>query len=1061
MRRSHRSSSSSCGWKWLGYRREDIIGHTRFRDLLIPQNARRFDEIFPRFVAQGSIHDLELNLVRKDGSLLPVSLSATAIRNSEGRFIASRSTIVDITERRRTEEVLRQAHDALETQVRDRTAELAIANRRLEEQLEESRRTEEALRVSESRFRLTADYAPVLIWISDSAKACTWFNKPWLEFVGRRMEQEIGNGWVDNVHPDDVARCIGIYTDSFDARREFTMEYRLRRHDGAWRWILDHGIPRYEGDGSFAGYIGSCTDIHDRKRAEEIQSRLAAIVESSNDAIVSASLDGTVRTWNEGAQRMFGYGADEMVGRSIRTIIPADRHAEETGIFERVGRGERIEEYETIRIRKDGTVLDVSLTASPVRDSQGNVIGVAKIVRDITTRKRTEAALRQKSQLIELSHEPIFSWDVDGGIIEWNQGCEQLYGFTRAEAMSRRCHDLLNTVFPEPLHDIMMKVTRTGEWTGELLQRTKDRREVIVESRWGSTEQSGRRIMLETNRDITERKRAEEALRDSREQLANDLAATRQLQAVSMELIREDNTEVIHDRILDAAMDIMCSDFASMQIFYPERGEGGELRLLACRGFTPHAAKFGEWVPVDSNSTCGRVLCTGQRVIAPDVERDGFMVGTDDLATYLQIGIHAFQTTPLISRTGRIVGMISTHWCKSHQPSERDLRLFDVLARQAADLIERRQAEKSIRESEERFRAFIKATSDVVYRMSADWTEMRYLQGREFIADTLEPSQTWLNKYIHPADQQHVLETIQRAILAKSVFELEHRVVRVDGSLGWTYSRAIPIFDDRGEIVEWFGAASDVTPRKNAETVLINKNKDLETLLYVTSHDLKEPLRSIESFSQLVLERYADRIDKNGGDYLRRVVRATQRLDRLLNDILELSRAQRMLPPMEEVEAEVLVKEALTRLDNRIQETGAAVRIISPLPRLRVNRMWATQGLYNLLANAMKFTHNGHAPDIEIASYEAPASATPVAGVMVKDRGPGVPTRHAERIFMLFQRAVGRNVEGTGAGLTIVRQVAERHGGRAWVQPRPGGGSEFVITFACPTHNKNGGASPT
>src|SRR6185312_16147589 len=149
----------------------------------------------------------------------------TAIRDSESHYIASRSTIVDITERRRTEEVLRQAHAALETQVRDRTAELAIANRRLEEQLEESRRTEEALRVSESRFRLTADHAPVLIWISDNTKACTWFNKPWLEFVGRRLEQEVGNGWVDNVHPEDVARCVGIYVDSFDTRREFTMEY--------------------------------------------------------------------------------------------------------------------------------------------------------------------------------------------------------------------------------------------------------------------------------------------------------------------------------------------------------------------------------------------------------------------------------------------------------------------------------------------------------------------------------------------------------------------------------------------------------------------------------------------------------------------------------------------------------------------------------------------------------------------------------------------------------------------------------------------------------------------
>ena len=219
--------------QWLGFRREDIIGKRRFQDFLSPQSGRRFDETFPRFVSQGSLHDLELDLVRKNGSLLPIALSATAIRDSQGHYITSRSTIVDITERRRTEEILRQAHDTLETQVRDRTDELAIANRRLEEQLEESRRTEEALRVSESRFRLMADHAPVLMWISDSTKACTWFNKPWLDFTGRRMEQEIGNGWVNNVHPDDVARCIGIYTDSFDARREFTMEYRLRRHDGA------------------------------------------------------------------------------------------------------------------------------------------------------------------------------------------------------------------------------------------------------------------------------------------------------------------------------------------------------------------------------------------------------------------------------------------------------------------------------------------------------------------------------------------------------------------------------------------------------------------------------------------------------------------------------------------------------------------------------------------------------------------------------------------------------------------------------------------------------------
>ncbi len=132
----------------------------------------------------------------------------------------------------------------------------------------------------------------------------------------------------------------------------------------------------------------------------------------------------------------------------------------------------------------------------------------------------------------------------------------------------------------------------------------------------------------------------------------------------------------------------------------------------------------------------------------------------------------------------------------------------------------RRQVNDTIRESEERFRALVHASSDVVYRMSADWSEMRFLQGREFIPDTNEPSQTWLEKYIHPGDQAHVLEVIQTAVRDRCVFELEHRVLRVDNSIGWAFSRAIPMLDDRGEIIEWFGMASDVTPRKEGEVKL-------------------------------------------------------------------------------------------------------------------------------------------------------------------------------------------------------------------------------------------------
>jgi PAS domain S-box-containing protein len=138
------------------------------------------------------------------------------------------------------------------------------------------------------------------------------------------------------------------------------------------------------------------------------------------------------------------------------------------------------------------------------------------------------------------------------------------------------------------------------------------------------------------------------------------------------------------------------------------------------------------------------------------------------------------------------------------------------------------QAHRAVRESEERFRTFISATSNVVYRMSPDWSEMRYLDGQEFIADTKDSSRTWVDKYIHRDDQHHVMAMIQRAIQSKTIFELEHRVIRTDGSLGWIYSRAIPIFAGHDEILEWFGSASDVTQRKRTEEALREQQERAE-----------------------------------------------------------------------------------------------------------------------------------------------------------------------------------------------------------------------------------------
>lgn len=196
------------------------------------------------------------------------------------------------------------------------------------------------------------------------------------------------------LHPQDRPRAEKAVEEAVATGRDYDIEYRVRRGAG-YVWIAVRGRPTYRSGGSVTGMVGVVQDVTRHKEAEEIRSRLAAVVESSDDAIISMSLDTTILTWNKGAQRMFGYTPEEAIGRSVSMLIPADSEDEEPEIFRRLLAGERIDHYETIRQRKDGTLLNISLTVSPVYDSSGQVVGVSKISRDITDRKRAERALRE------------------------------------------------------------------------------------------------------------------------------------------------------------------------------------------------------------------------------------------------------------------------------------------------------------------------------------------------------------------------------------------------------------------------------------------------------------------------------------------------------------------------------------------------------------------------------------------------------------------------------------------------------------------------------------------
>ena len=191
---------------------------------------------------------------------------------------------------------------------------------------------------------------------------------------------------------------------------------------------------------------------------------------------------------------------------------------------------------------------------------------------------------------------------------------------------------------------------------------------------------------------------------------------------------------------------------------------------------------------------------------------------------------------------------METHAAPLRNPDETVVHLAVT-----ADISERKQAEELLRRSEERFRALVNASSDVVYRMSPDWSEMRELDGRGFIADTGKPRKDWLNEYIHPDDQPIVLRTIREAVRTKSMFELEHRVRRTDGTLGWTNSRAVPLLNVNGEILEWFGAASDVTARKEAEENFRKLAQTLDAEVRARTRELEEQSNQVRELSWRLL----------------------------------------------------------------------------------------------------------------------------------------------------------------------------------------------------------------
>jgi PAS domain S-box-containing protein len=412
-----------------------------------------------------------------------------------------------------------------------------------------------------------------------------------------------------------------------------------------------------------------------------------------------------------------------------------------------------------------------------------------------------------------------------------------------------------------------------------------------------------------------------------------------------------------------------------------------------------------------------------------------------------------------------------------------------------------------LRESGERFRTMAETVPPIVWAADPDG-RLYYFNSKWYDYTGRRPAESlgsaWKDAW-HPDDRDRTITAWRKAFATGDPLEIECRLQRSDGAFRWFLIRALPQHDANGKVVRWFGTCTDMDDarrqadhltalvqertaelertnralrdevadriqaearEKEAAADLRRSNEELETFAYVASHDLQEPLRKIQAFGDRLVQKYRDKVDEQGQEYIDRMLSSAARMRRLIDDLLTFSRVTSKAQPLTPTSLKAVLDDVVTDLEETIRKAQGRVEV-GPLPTVDSDPLQARQLFQNLLANALKFRKPNEAPVVKVAAVPlealpADADPPPLPGpgwrLTVADNGIGLDQAFADRIFEMFQRLHGRDkYEGTGIGLAICRKIVERHGGTIAVRSMPGQGALFSIDLPTPNGFKNEG----
>ena len=817
--------------------------------------------------------------------------------------------------------------------------------------------------------------------------------------------------------------------------------------DGSRVWMAWTNRPIFDEDGRVLEILAIGSDITERKRAEEAlrgkEATLSVILDAAKESIWLLSPDGFIITANETALLLHGKSVGEVIGKHYAEILRTElAHSRLEHLREAVESGRAVE----FEDQRNGIFFHHNLY--PVLDAEDRVSSVVCFSRDITERKRAEEELRKTEQIYRAIGESIdygvWVCAPDGKNTYASESFLKLVGITQEQCSDFGWGDVLHPEDAERTIAAWKECVHTeGTWNIE-------HRFLGVDGQWHPILARGVPIRDEAgeivcwagiNLDISERKRAEENVAH--------LAA-----------IVESSDDAIIGKTLDGEITTWNRAAEEIYGYTAEEVIGQSISLLA---------------PNDSPDEVPAIL---QRISLGEEVRqyDALRRRKDGRNIHVSLTVSAIRDA-----SGKINGastiardITERKQMEAELRNSRDALELRVLERTAdlkkvndellIEIQERRRAEEAVRASEREFRLLADAMPQIVWITRPDgWNIYFNQQWLDYTGQTLEESygHGW-NKPFHPDDQQRAWDAWQNATKNGAVYDLECRLRRADGVYRWWLIRGVPVLDERGTVLKWFGTCTDIDERKRMEEALhksLNElefnvrertatiarlelvNAELQEFAFVASHDLQEPLRKIQTFCDMAQKRCTPVLDSTSKEYLDRVVNSASRMRLLLRDLLEFSRVATRPEPFQRIDLVKIAREAADVFEASVKETGCQIEIES-IPVIEADESQMLRLFQNLIGNALKF-HSGETPRIRVYGK---LDRKKICEIFVQDNGIGFDPQFAERIFKPFQRLHPRNeYDGTGMGLAICRKIVERHGGSIRAESEPGKGSTFII----------------